>query len=174
MEIVMKGLGRKLRTCCFAAGAMLVGLLSISNMSYGQSLKEQIVGTWRLTSFYSEENGVKRDTFGDKPVGMLMIDGSGNIMTMQSRTGIPKFAIGNRTKGTDAENRAVLEAIIAGFGSYTVEGDTVTISWISSSYPNRIGTQEKRTYKITGDNLMVTNPGGSSGGTAVSAYTRVK
>jgi Lipocalin-like domain len=85
-----------------------------------------------------------------------------------------KFAVNNRQKGTDAENRAVLESMVAGFGNYTVEADTVTVLWVASSFPNRIDTQEKRTYKITGENLVATNPTGSSGGVSISTYIRVK
>jgi hypothetical protein len=64
--------------------------------------------------------------------------------------------------------------MIAGFGTYAIEGDTVTVSWVASSYPNRVGTKETRTYKISGDNMTGTNPTASSGGTSYSNYTRAK
>jgi hypothetical protein len=168
----MDRLGRKFSFGWLAAGAMLCALVSLPGISYGQSLKEQIVGTWRLVSIYNEENGVKHFNFGEKPVGMLMFDRSGNLVQFLSKSEVPKFAVANRLKGTDAENRAVMQSIIAGFGSYAVDGDTVTISWLASSYPNRTGTQEKRTYKITGNNMVATNPAASSGGTSYSNYTR--
>jgi hypothetical protein len=64
--------------------------------------------------------------------------------------------------------------MIAGFGNYAIDGETVTISWVASSYTNRVGTQEKRTYKVTGENMVATNPIASSGGTSYSNYTRAK
>jgi hypothetical protein len=158
----------------FAAGATLTAFLSMSEISYAQSLKEQIVGTWRLVSIYNEENGAKTYNFGDKPTGLLMFDRSGNVMQFLSKPGAPKFAVSNRLKGTDAEYRAAMQSIIAGFGTYAVDGDTVTISWVASSYPNRVGTQEKRTYKISGENMVSTNPVASSGGTSHANYTRAK
>ena len=170
----MNGFGRKISFGCFAAGAMLAGFLAVPGISYAQSLKEQIVGTWRLVSIYNEEKGAKTYNFGDKPAGLLMFDRSGNVMNFLSKPGAPKFAASNRLKGTDAENRAVVESMIAGFGSYTVDGDTATISWVASSYPNRVGSQEKRTYKITGDTMVATNPTASSGGTSYSNYSRAK
>ena len=121
----MNGLGHKISFGCFAAAAMLSGLLSVPGISYGQSLKEQIVGTWRLVSIYNEEKGAKAYNFGDKPVGLLIFDRSGNVMQFLSKPGAPKFAGSNRLKGTDAENRAVVQSMIAGFGNYTVDGDTV-------------------------------------------------
>ena len=170
----MNGFGCKIRLGCFAVAAMLSGWLSVPGNSYGQSLKEQIVGTWKIVSIYNEENGVKKNNFGDKPVGLLMFDRSGNIIQHLSKPGVAKFANNNRLKGTDAEYRAAMQSMIAGFGTYSVDGDTVTISWVASSYPNRVGAQEKRTYKVTGDNLVATNPTASSGGTSYANYIRVK
>lgn len=167
----MNSFARKISIGCFAAGATVV---TLSSICYGQSLTEQMVGTWRMVSSYNEQNGVKTDTFGDQPLGLTMIDRAGNYIVVQSRSGLPKFAANNRQKGTDAENRAVVQGFVAGFGSYKVDGDTVTISWTASSYPNRVGTQETRTFKITGDNLVTTNPTGSSGGVTVSTFARVK
>ena len=136
----------------FAVSAVLVGLLSLPRISYGQALlKEQIVGTWRLVSLYVEENGAKRYSFGENPLGLLMFDRSGNVMHILSKPGLPKFATNNRLTGTDAENRAVIQGMVAGFGTYTVDSDdTLTISWVSSSFPNRVGTQEKRKLKMSG------------------------
>ena len=149
---------------------MLSVWLVVPGISGDQSLKEQIVGTWRLAAFYNEEKGAKTYSFGDKPVGLLMFDRSGNVMQFLSKPGTPKFAVSDRLKGTDAENRVVVHSIIAGIGNYTVEGDTITISWVASSYPNRDGIPQKRSYKVTGDNIVSINPG--PGGTSYSSYTR--
>ena len=170
----MNGMVASIRSGCIAGSVMVSVLLSAPTISVAQSLKDGIIGTWRLLSIYNEEKGVKTNNFGDKPVGMMMFDRGGNVIQFLSRPGAPKFAANNRLKGTDAENRDAIQSLIAGIGSYTVDGDTVTISWVASSYPNRIGTQEKRTYKITGDNMVGTNPSASSGGTSYSSYTRAK
>jgi hypothetical protein len=157
-----------------AAGAALAGLLSVPGISLGQSLKEQIVGVWRQVSIYNEEGGVKKHFYSDKPVGLTVFDRSGYYISYLSKPDLPKFAANNRQKGTDAEYRAIMLGMIAGFGTYTVDGDTVTIKWIASSYPNRVGTTEKRTYKIAGDELTAVNPTASSGGTSYSKLVRVK
>jgi Lipocalin-like domain len=170
----MNGCAYRIRVACLAAGAMLAGLLSLPGSSVAQSLKEQIVGTWRLVSIYNEENGAKTYNFGEKPLGLLIFDRSGNVINFLSKPGLPKFAVDNRLKGTDAEYRAVMQGLTAGFGTYTVDGDTATITWVASRYPNRAGTTEKRTYKIVGDEMTATNPTASSGGTAFSSYTRAK
>jgi hypothetical protein len=105
---------------------------------------------------------------------MTVFDRSGTYISWLSKPDLPKFAAKNRLKGTDAEYRGVVQGMIAGFGTYTVEGDTVTIKWVASSYPNRAGTTEKRTYKIAGDELTSINPSAASGGTSYSKLVRVK
>ena len=157
-----------------AAGAILTGLLSGPGIALGQSLKNQIVGGWRTVSIYNEEGGVKRNLYGDKPVGLTVFDRSGYVIQYLSKPDVPKFAANNRLKGTDQEYRTVMQSIITGFGTYTVDGDTVSIKWVASSYPNRAGTTEKRTYKIVGDEMTAVNPTASSGGTSYQKWVRVK
>jgi hypothetical protein len=157
-----------------AAGVALVGIMSAPGVALGQSLKEQIVGAWQQVSIYNEEGGVKKHVYGDKPVGLTVFDRSGYYISYLSKPDLPKFAGKNRQKGTDAEYRAIMQGMIAGFGTYAVEGDTVSIKWVASSYPNRVGTTEKRTYKIAGDELTAVNPTASSGGTSYSEFVRVK
>ena len=154
--------------------AALAAILAAPGIALGQSLKEQIVGAWRTASIYNEDGGVKRHLYGETPVGMTVFDRSGTYISWLSKPDLPKFAAKNRLKGTDAEYRAVAQGMIAGFGTYTVEGDTVTIKWVASSYPNRAGTTEKRTYKLAGDELTSVNPSAASGGTSHSKLVRVK
>jgi len=157
-----------------AVGAVLAGVLSAPGIALSQSLKEQIVGAWRVVSIYNEEKGVKRHLYGDKPVGMVMFDRSGNVSQFLAKPDLPKFATPNRLKGTDKEYREVVQGMISGFGTYTVEGEVVTIKWIASSYPNRAGTTEKRVYKVVGDEMNSMNPTAASGGTAYTKFVRAK
>jgi lipocalin-like protein len=155
-------------------GVVFAGLLSAPAIALGQSLKEQIVGPWRTVSFYNEQGGVKQYVYGEKPMGLTLFDRSGYVIGFLSIPELPKFAVNNRLKGTDAEYRAVMQNMISQFGTYTVEGDTVTIKWIASSFPNRAGTTEKRTYTIKGNEMSSVNPTSASGGTAHQGYVRAK
>lgn len=157
-----------------AVGVVVAGLLSAPGNALGQSLKEQIVGAWRQVSIYTEEGVVRSHPYGDKIVGLAVFDRSGYIISFLSKADLPKFAVNNRLKGTDAEYRAVVQGIIAGFGTYTVDGETVSIAWQASSFPNRAGTTEKRTYRVVGDELTAVNPTASSGGTSYQKWVRVK
>jgi hypothetical protein len=157
-----------------AVGVVLAGLLSAPGTALGQSLKEQIVGAWRLVSLYTEEQGVKSYPCGEKPVGLFVFDRSGSVMQFLTKPELPKFATPNRLKGTDKEYREVMQSILSGFGTYTVDGDTVTIKWEASSYPNRAGTTEKRTYKLVGDELNAMDPTAASGGASHAVWVRAR
>jgi len=170
----MGGFGNRTLWTRLAIAAALVALVSAPGTAGGQSLQEQIVGAWRQVSIYTEEGGVKTQPYGEKIVGLVVFDRSGYIISFLSKADLPKFAVNNRLKGTDAEYRAVVQGIIAGFGRYTVDGETVSIAWEASSFPNRAGTTEKRTYKIVGDEMTAVNPTASSGGTSYQKWVRVK
>lgn len=173
-ESVMSGFMNRSSLSRLVAGAALAGVFSVPGITLGQSLKEQIVGTWRTVSIYNEIGGTKANLYGDKPAGLTMFDRSGNYVSYLSKPDLPKFAVANRLKGTDAENRNVIHGMISGFGTYSVEGDTVSTTTIASSYPNRAGTTEKRTYKIVGDAMSSINPSAASGGTSYQKFVRVK
>lgn len=154
--------------------AIAAALVATSGVALAQSLKDQIVGTWRLVSIYNEEKGVKTHNFTEKPIGMSIYDKQGNVMQYLSKPNVPKFKESNRLKGSDGEYRTVMHSVLAGVGTYTVEGETVTINWTGSTFPNRVGSPEKRKATISGDELTVTNPTAASGGTSFAKYVRVK
>ena len=154
--------------------AVLILFLIAAPPAQGQSLKEQIVGVWQQVSIYNEAGGVKTQPYGEKIVGLAVFHPSGYVISFLSKADLPKFAANNRLKGTDEEYRTVGQGMIAGFGTYTIDGDMVSIAWVGSSYPNRAGTTEKRIYKIVGDEMTSVNPTASSGGTSYQKWVRVK
>ena len=157
-----------------AVSAALAVTLAAPGIALGQSLKEQVVGAWRTVAIYNEVGGVKKHFYGEKPVGLTVFDRSGYVIQYLSKPDVAKFAAKNRLKGTDQEYRAVVQSMISGFGTYTVDGDTVTIKWVASSYPNRAGTTEKRTYKIDRDQMTAVNSTAASGGTSYQRLVRAK
>ncbi len=163
------------------AGHALAVLLGVT-ISYtdvaaqARTLKEQVVGTWAYVSVDTvRADGSRQPMYGTKPQGLAVFDASGHYILMTSRADIAKFASANRTEGTPEENKAVVQGMIAHFGTYTVdEADkTITFHVVTSSFPNWNGVDQKRPFTVNGDQLEWKTPA-SSGGTAEVVLRRLR
>jgi len=143
-----------------------------------KSVKEQLLGTWTLVSIdYVGQDGSRFQTFGHDPKGIAIFDGSGHYIIAVMRSDRPKFAVNDRLKGTEEENRATAQGTITYFGTYSVsEADrAIVIHIVGSSFPNWNGSDQKRIFTFTGDELKLTNPAASTGGgTTEVAFKRAK
>ena len=126
--------------------AMLIGFILMPRIAEAQTLKEQIVGTWRQVSIYNEEGGVKRHLYGDTPVGLAVFDHSGSYHLIPFQAGLPNSRR-TRLRGSDAEYEPYAGHDCRIWHLYR-RWRHLTINWIASSYPNRDGTAETRTYKV--------------------------
>ncbi len=89
---------------------------------------------------------------------------------------LPKFASDNRDKGTADENKAVVVGSLFYFGTYSVSADGTLATHIEgSSFPNSMGTDQKRTITaLSATGVTWINPVASAGGTAELAWKRIK
>jgi hypothetical protein len=120
------------------------------------TLKERLVGTWRLVSAVREEipSGAKTDLFGEHPQGFINYDPDGRMIALITR--------GDRTAPNGRADAAAAEALFRSMlsyaGSYTIDGNEVThhvdISWNESF----TGSQQKRTFAFADDRLMLSTP----------------
>jgi hypothetical protein len=140
-----------------------------------QTAKE-LVGTWSIVSNVNvRPDGSKVDLFGPNPKAMVMFDGNGHFVIDQVNPDIPKFKSNNRAQGTPEENKAVVQGSLSYHGTYSVADKILTFKIEGSSFPNWLGTDQKRTItSFTGDELKWTNPGASVGGSAETAWKRLK
>jgi hypothetical protein len=158
-----------------AASTLSLALLGIAVPANSQALKQQIVGTW---TFVSSTTKLPDGTpaWGSNPKGLLIFTQNGYYSSQIVRSDLPKFASNSRAKGTPEENKAVVLGSISTFGTYTVDETkkTFTIKFEGSSFPNRVGTEQTRPFTIAGDELKVTNPATTVGGTSEIVYKRAK
>ena len=100
----------------------------------------------------------------------------GRFVIINTRPDRPKFASNNRLDGTPEENKAVAQGTIFYFGTYSVNEaeKTLTVRIEVSSFPNWEGTEQKRPFTITGDELKWTNPVSTAGVGAVVTLKRAK
>jgi hypothetical protein len=157
--------------------AMLLGVALAPGDAVAQSAKDRLVGTWTFVSNYNErQDGSRFEPFGPNATGILMLDASGRISLQILGSSLPKFASNNRQEGTAEENKAVVQGTLCFFGTYSVsEAErALNLRIESSSFPNWNGTDQKRYFTLTGDEMKWTNPTPSSGGTAYVVWKRAK
>ncbi len=91
----------------------------------------------------------------------------------------PRFASGDRLRGSDAEVRAATDGYIAYYGTYTVDmsAAVVTHHVQGALFPNSISGDEVRHFRLDGDRLTITTPPMQLGGeqlTTVLVWERAR
>lgn len=164
---------RMMALIAFWMGVVLVG----DALAQQKTLKEQLVGTWTLVSNdIVAQDGTRRQNFGPNPKGILIIDANGRYAQIQVNPNRPKFKGRTRLDGTPEENKAVMQATSASFGTLEVnEADKSVIQHVEFHiFPNDDGRDVKLSITVTGDELKYTNPISAAGGKAEAVYKRVK
>ena len=151
--------------------ALTLPVVAESAFAQQRTLKEQLIGSWILASTDNVQ------AFGTNPKGMLVFDGNGRYSLIFMRSDLPKFAGSSVDKGTPDESKAVVQGMVAHFGTYSVnESDkTITSRAEGSWFPNQVGTEAKRVItSLTADELKYTNPATAFGTTAQTVWRRAK
>src|SRR5262249_52083592 len=140
-----------------------------------KTVKEQLVGTWRVLSAVSEIHGRKTELFGPTPKGQYIFTSEGYFSINIIRSGRTKFASNNRTTGRAEENKEAVVGSISTFGNYTLNSDgSINLQIVGSSFPNWDDTKQKHLVEIKDDEMKWTDPTDSAGGSAVITLQRAK
>ena len=166
------------RVCTLTLGTMallVLGIVLATGDAFAQTAKD-LVGTWTLVSAINEQGGNKTDTYGPHPKGILTVDANGRYVLVIARADLPKVASNNRTTATPEENKAIVQGSGAHFGTLSVNAadQTITFKIETSLFPNWDGTEHKRPFTLTGDELTYTVPSTSGGETATVVWQRAK
>ncbi len=154
-----------------AAAVAYVALTTVSQSAIAQqnTLKQQLIGTWQYVSVdIVRPDGTRTPLYGPNPQGLATFDVGGNYLLMTARADLPRFTANDRGQGSAEENKAIVHGSIAHFGTYTVneQDKTITFHIRTSTFPNWNGTDQKRPFAITADELRWRTPASSGGGTA--------
>ena len=168
-----------LRRIGFRFAIALAGFALLPGGASGQqkSVREQLVGVWIPTAHETTfQDGSKRQQFGAKPKGMMILDASGNYTQVLTHPELPKFGSADRTQATPEERAATIKGSVAHFGTWTVDepGKTLTYHILRSTFPNQVGTDMKTTVGLAGDEWTSTIPRTTSGRQSVMVWRRSK
>ncbi len=154
---------------------LILGLM-LAAASSSAADRTPLIGVWKLLSYQTEfqDGSPVRATFGEHPLGYIVFTREGRMMALIQ-------AEGRKAASTDADRAALLSSVIAYTGKYRVNGNgwitTVDVAW----NPAWVGTDQVRSFVLTGDRLTVTamwqpavNISGSPMARGVLEFERVK
>jgi len=157
-----------------AAALLMIGASAMANETQPLSLE----GTWIMTSAYEIlADGTRTTNYGEHPNGLMMVDKVGRYSIQIFRPNRPKFASGDKTRGTPEEYREAVLGASTNTGRVVVDpvNGKLIFKIETAVYPNWEGTEQVRNYTFKDGTLTYSVPASASGnGTvAYSIWQRV-
>jgi hypothetical protein len=132
-----------------------------SNEKNTSSQGSKLVGTWKFISLTGNStHGNVMYPYSENLYGMLMYDSKGIMSVLLMNPDRPNFASGDMMKGTPEELKAAFEGFDAYCGTYKIEDDNSSVvhHLHGAKFPNWVGTDQIRFFKISNDTLRITAP----------------
>lgn len=139
---------------------------SFSGIKLETDASDLLTGIWTLVSV---ENILPDNTrtrpYGKSPKGILIFDRDGNYAIQILREDRPKFASGDKTRGTNEENRALVLGSNSHFGKYVVNAAdrTITFKVEHASFPNWEGAEQIRPFSLSNSEFRYFVPNTTNG-----------
>ncbi|HEY9195773.1 MAG TPA: lipocalin-like domain-containing protein [Mucilaginibacter sp.] len=139
-----------------------------------------LAGTWKLKAaqvILPDGTHVTDPGLGADAKGILMIDADGRYSLQIFKPGRPKFASGDKKKGTLQEYESALLGMSTHNGRVKMDTTNKILQFDIdyAAFPNWEHTTQIRQYSIKGDELYYQLPASAGAGTiAVSIWSRVK
>ena len=127
----------------------LVPILLVVMAASFAAERDVLVGNWRLVSFEREYQGSADREF---PMGKLP---TGHILFLpEGRMAVVITGEGRKAPSTDQDRASLFNSLVAYTGAYRVDGDKWITTVDVSANPTLVGTEQTRSFRITGDRLQ--------------------
>jgi hypothetical protein len=139
------------------------------NHSMNRQVMPQLVGSWKLISFHSQDStGRITYPFGKDARGRLIYEPDGRMAVQLMDSNRPRFTTNDPLVTSEAEVRAAFGGYTAYYGTYSVNPDEKTIVHHieAALLPNWAGTDQQRHFEFDGKYLTLKGPlvlGGAQG-----------
>ncbi|HEX7529073.1 MAG TPA: lipocalin-like domain-containing protein [Thermoanaerobaculia bacterium] len=119
-----------------------------------------LAGAWKLLVFEFRSEGQVVFPFGTNFSGLCLYDATGYMSMQIMRGDRPRFAVNDQQAGAPDEVAAAFTGCYSYFGTYVAdETHGVVVHHVSQSlFPNSVGTDLVRFYRISGERLIVSAP----------------
>jgi hypothetical protein len=154
------------------------GLLGHASTQSRKDVREQILGAWQLESRTVRKTSgeiLLDPVLGKEPIGRLFYDASGHMMLQMMRQERAQ-AISVPSKPQDATNPRIVLGYDAYFGTFHVNQAAATITHHveGSLFPEDLGKDFQRAFKIEGDRFTLSFTSKSPEGFEVTRTLRFR
>ncbi len=135
-----------------------LSVLLLASATQPRDRFDSLVGTWRVVRFCDRDaTGALADPLGPNPIGYFVYTATGELSIQAMRT--PPTG---PTAGEPVQLRSLgdLRPFYFGyFGTYTVLSESTVVHHVQGgTFPEYIGTDQVRSYRIRGDTLSIGAP----------------
>jgi len=126
----------------------------------GGSLRESLVGSWKLVSFEAQRDDGSRVIYplGEGAKGYILYTVDGYMSAQIMQLGRAQYQSADPRGGTDAESALAARGYLAYSGPYHVEDGSVVVHEVEVSlFPNWVGGSLLRNAAITGGHLELSS-----------------
>lgn len=135
--------------------------MSVQAGADSRSLRERLVGSWRLVSYEVRDGAgaLAGYPLGNDAVGYLVYTVDGLMSVQIMRLGRPRYQAGGLGDGTEAESAEAARGYVAYAGHYHVERDSVVVHEPEVSlFPNWVHAPAARQVVLVEPRLELTTP----------------
>lgn len=140
-----------MRSALLASCFLLLGLTTLE----AQSRSSALIGTWKVRRFCDQDSaGAVTDPMGPNPTGYFIYTPTGQLSIHAMRTPPTGPVAGDSVR---LKTLAGLRPYyFSYFGTYTITSDSTVIHHVEGgTFPEYIGTDQRRAYRISGDTLHI-------------------
>ena len=140
---------------------VLLSVFLTSEVCLAADQANPVLGTWNLVSYKIERSdGSVKDLYGPSPLGVLIYDATGHMSVHLLRPDLPKCGTIDRRRCPDAQAREAFNNYAGYWGRYEVSpAEKVVYHHVEgASWPDFVGTSQKRFVEIAGNRLTITTP----------------
>ena len=122
-------------------------------------IEDDLVGTYRVLAMehYTDDGEVGRP-FGEDPKGIIVYTPAHYMTAVLMKSGRPGFAGGDVLGGTDAERAQAFATANAFAGRWELVGEEIVHHLEVTTFPNWVGTQQRRRFELTPTHLTLFPP----------------
>ncbi len=112
---------------------------------------EDVIGTWRLRTWFSEHEDGADEPMGDRPEGINVYTPDGTMITTIGRADRAAIDGNDMFAGPADQRLAAMASFISYSGTFAIDGGDILHTVGMSLFPNWVGTVQRRHVDLSED-----------------------